>query len=97
MFMGVPVAEVGEKGAKASPITYVSKDDPPILIMHGDADTIVPLDQSERFYEALKKAGVDATLHIVKGAGHGFSGKEIEDVTTAFFDKHLKGAAAKKE
>ena len=57
----------------------------------------MPLDQSQRFYEALKKAGVDATLHIVKGSGHGFSGKEIDDVTTAFFDKNLKGGAAKKE
>jgi acetyl esterase/lipase len=89
--LGVPVAEVAEKGVKASPITYISKDDPPILIMHGDQDAIVPLDQSQRFYEALKKAGVDATLHVVKGAGHGFGGQEIDAVTAAFFDKHLKG------
>jgi acetyl esterase/lipase len=89
--VGGPIPENIEKAAKASPITYVSKDDPPILIMHGDADPIVPLNQSEKFYEALKKAGVDATLHVVKGAGHGFGGPEIEAVTAAFFDKHLKG------
>ena len=89
--LGGPVPENPEKAAKASPITYVSKDDPPILIMHGDADPLVPLWQSERFYEALKKAGVDATLHVVKGAGHGFRGPEIDEVTAAFFDKHLKG------
>jgi len=89
--LGGPVLENMEKAAKASPITYVSKDDPPILIMHGDQDPLVPLSQSQKFYEALKKAGVDATLHIVKGAGHGFRGPEIEQVTQAFFDKHLKG------
>ena len=95
--VGGPISENLEKAAKASPITYVSKDDPPILIMHGDLDPTVPLDQSQRFYDALKKAGVDATLHVVKGAGHGFGGPEIEAVTAAFFDKHLKGAGAKKE
>ena len=89
--IGGPIPENMEKAAKASPITYVTKDDPPILIMHGDQDPTVPLDQSQRFYEALKKAGVDATLHVVKGAGHGFRGQEIDDVTAAFFDKHLKG------
>lgn len=89
--LGGPVPQNMEKAAKASPITYVSKDDPPILIMHGDADPTVPISQSEKFYEALKKAGVDATLHVVKGAGHGFRGPEIEEVTAAFFDKHLKG------
>jgi len=89
--LGGPVSENAEKAAKASPITYVSKDDPPILIMHGDEDHTVPISQSERFYDALKKAGVDATLHVVKGAGHGFRGPEIEEVTAAFFDKHLKG------
>jgi acetyl esterase/lipase len=95
--LGGPLAEKADLAAKASPITYVSKDDPPILIMHGDQDPTVPVNQSERFYEVLKKAGVDATLHVVKGAGHGFGGPEIEAVTAAFFDKHLKGAGAKKE
>ncbi|MBM4016778.1 MAG: alpha/beta hydrolase [Planctomycetes bacterium] len=93
--LGGPVAENAEKAAKASPITHVSKDDPPILIMHGDQDFVVPLDQSVRLAEALKKAGVDVTLHVVKGAGHGFRGQEIEDMTAAFFDKHLKGRAVK--
>jgi acetyl esterase/lipase len=97
--LGGPVPENMEKAVKASPITYVSKDDPPILIMHGDQDPTVPISQSEKFYEALKKAGADATLHVVKGAGHGFRGQEIDDVTRAFFDKHLKGIApaAKKD
>jgi acetyl esterase/lipase len=81
--------------AKANPITYVTKDDPPFLIMHGDKDMLVPLHQSELLYKALKKAGVDATLRVVKGAGHGLGGGEMSpaelfEMTAAFFDKHLK-------
>lgn len=56
--------------------TYVSKDAPPFLIMHGDQDHTVPFRQSESFYAALKKSGVDATLVPMKGAGHGFAGPE---------------------
>jgi acetyl esterase/lipase len=89
--LGGPVPENADKAAQASPLKYVSKDDPPFLIMHGDQDPVVPIDQSERFCEALKKAGVDATLYIVKGAGHGFRDPQVEEATQAFFDKHLRG------
>lgn len=80
---------------KANPITYVTKDDPPFLIMHGDKDMLVPLHQSELLYDALKKAGVDATLHIVKGAGHGLqdgeeSPQKLFETAAAFFEEHLK-------
>jgi acetyl esterase/lipase len=56
---------------EASPITYVTSDDAPFLLVHGDADTVVPFEWSERMYEALKKAGVPATLMPVHGGGHG--------------------------
>ena len=80
---------------KADPITYVTKDDPPFLIMHGDKDMSVPLHQSELLYDALKKAGVDATLYVVKGAGHGLrnseeSSEKLFEMVAEFFDKHLK-------
>ena len=91
--LGVPAKENRDKAAQASPMTFVTKDDPPFLIMHGDKDPIVPLSQSELMVEALKKVGVEATLHVVKGAGHGFGGREIDEMTAAFFDKHLKPAA----
>jgi acetyl esterase/lipase len=76
--------------AKASPITYVSKDAPPFLIMHGDKDRTVPFDQSERFYEALKKAGVDATFVPMKGAGHGFGGPDAIGPVRDFLKHCLK-------
>lgn len=81
-----------EKAAKASPITYVSKDAAPFLIMHGDQDKTVPITQSETFAQALQEAGADVTFVIVKGGKHGgalFTNaenlKQIED----FFSKHL--------
>lgn len=74
--IGGPVLENKDKAAKASPISYVRKDAPPFLIMHGDRDRIVPFNQSELLYAALKKAGVDVTFVPVKGAGHGFGGPE---------------------
>jgi len=80
---------------KANPITYVTKDDPPFLIMHGDKDMSVPLHQSELLYAALKKAEVDATMRVVKGAGHGLGGGEessekLREIVAEFFDKYLK-------
>ena len=80
-----------EKVARANPITFVSGDDPPIIIFHGDRDPLVPHHQSVILHDALEKAGVDVTFRTVKGAGHGFRGREKVDVEVdAFFDKHLK-------
>ena len=80
---------------KADPITYVSADDPPFLIQHGDADLLVSFRQSEVLHTALKKAGVDSTLRIVKGGDHGFkqgepSREKLVEEAFAFFEKHLK-------
>jgi acetyl esterase/lipase len=56
---------------KASPITHVSRDDPPFLIMHGDVDNTVPVQQSEDFAAALKKSEVPVILVVLRGVGHG--------------------------
>jgi acetyl esterase/lipase len=86
--------------AKASPVTYISKDDPPFLILQGDKDTTVPPSQSQELYDRLKAGGVTATLVIVKNAGHGFapaggaispSLAELAKVTVDFFDRYLMG------
>jgi dipeptidyl aminopeptidase/acylaminoacyl peptidase len=74
--IGGPILDNQDKAAKASPVSYVSKDAPPFLIMHGDRDREVPFNQSELLYSALKKAGVDATFVPMKGAGHGFGGPQ---------------------
>jgi len=80
-----------EKVAKANPITYVTKDDAPFLIIHGDTDPLVPHHQSEILEAALKKAGVPVSFYTVKGAGHGgFKDPNVPKLTKNFFDKHLK-------
>jgi acetyl esterase/lipase len=88
--IGGPILENKDKAIKASPITYVSKDSPPFLIMHGDRDRVVPFNQGEELYAALKKAGVDATFVPVKGAGHGFGGQEVTASVREFLKRTLK-------
>jgi acetyl esterase/lipase len=62
--------------ASASPVRYVTKDDPPFLIMHGDLDDAIPPAQSQELYEVLRDAGVDANYHLLKGYAHGFAAPE---------------------
>ncbi len=91
--LGGPVADKKAEAEKANPITHISKKAPPFLIVHGDKDPTVPLNQSELLHEALKKAGVESTLIVLPGAGHGgaaFSGAETAKKIDEFFDKHLK-------
>jgi len=94
LLIGGAVQQNKDKAAQASPLTYISKDDPPFLIMHGDKDNIVPYQQSELLRDALQKAGVPVTLKILTGAGHGFAGPEIEKQVTEFFEAHLKRRTA---
>ena len=94
--IGGPILENKDACKRANPITYVTKNDPPFLIVHGDADPLVPHNQSELLYQALQKAKIEANLRIVKGGGHGgFKDPEIEKMVEEFFDKHLKGAGKK--
>jgi acetyl esterase/lipase len=88
--LGGPIAEQKEKVRQANPISYITKDDPPFLIMHGDRDGLVPLAQSEMLRDALQKAGVQATLEVIPGAGHGFGGAKIMQAVQDFFDTQFK-------
>lgn len=74
---------------KASPLTYISKEAPPFYVVHGDADNTVPYTQGKLLYDALKKAGVDATFENVPGGGHG-AVHERDTQAIEFFDKVLK-------
>jgi acetyl esterase/lipase len=82
-----------ELAERISPITHVSSDDPPTLIVHGDADELVPIQQAKLIVEKLKKAGVQAELLTRSKRGHDFNGieKDVADMTD-WFDKHLKKA-----
>ena len=88
--VGGPIQENKEKVARANPITYVTGDAPPFLIIHGDEDPLVPYGQSVILVEALEKAGVDVTFYTVEGAGHGrFTDPKVPELTQAFLEKHV--------
>jgi acetyl esterase/lipase len=94
--IGGAIQENKDKTARANPVTYVSGDEPPFLILHGDRDPLVPVGQSEILFEALRKAGVNATFHKIVGAGHGgpqFQSPVARAMVLAFLDQHLKPAS----
>ncbi|MGB9847550.1 MAG: alpha/beta hydrolase fold domain-containing protein, partial [Desulfotomaculales bacterium] len=90
---GGSVFDDPQKAAWANPITYVTEDDPPFLIFHGDKDVLVSPYESKILHEALVKKGVESTYYIVKNAGHGtahFGQPIITDLIIKFLNKHLK-------
>jgi acetyl esterase/lipase len=91
--LGGPLRQHLDDAKRASPITYVTKDDPPFLILHGTKDPLVNVRQSRWLNDALTKAGVESHLEILEGAGHGgpeFATIENRRMVLSFFDKHLK-------
>ena len=85
--------------AQASPITHVTTDDPPFLLIHGDQDTLVPYEQSQLMYDRLVQMNVPAQLIGVKNAGHSFVAPngsatptlgEINQIILDFLAKYLK-------
>lgn len=88
--LGGAVADNVAKANFASPIFYVDKNSAPFFLMHGGADKLVPPEQSEIFYEALKKAGVEAHLEIIPGKGHGIiAPPPVAQEIYKFFRAHL--------
>ena len=78
-------------GKTISPVNHATADDPPTLIIHGDADLLVPIQQAELIIEKLKAAGVATELVVKKGAAHGWAGMDKDIVTLVdWFDKHLQ-------
>jgi acetyl esterase/lipase len=89
--LGGPAEQNKAKAIAASPITYVSNDDPPFLIIHGQNDHSVPASQGELLAAALKAAGVETILEVTpRGHSVGLGGPMLLPIVKAFFDKHLK-------
>ncbi len=91
--IGGAVLENKEKAARPNPINYITKNNPPFFIAHGDKDPTVPINQSQLLFEALKQAGVSVHFHTIHGAGHGgpgFNASEVNEMVNAFFDRYLK-------
>ncbi len=89
-----PQAEAPALWDSASPIKLISKDDPPMLILHGTADKTTPLDQSTRLHQAAQDAGVPCELILVEGAPHSFhlqpKQRDLRPEVIGFFDQYLK-------
>lgn len=88
--LGGAVQTVPDRVRAASPLTYVSKDAPPFLIMHGLADSSVPHGQSVLLYEALRSAGQEATLRLIDGLPHTFFNRTDLDETAGPFGMQVR-------
>lgn len=82
--VGGPIRDNRDKVARANPITYITPDDPPFLIVHGDADALVPHHQSELLEAALRRAGVQVRFVTIPGGPHG--GPTVEQGLPAALD-----------
>ncbi len=96
-FLGAPAPTVPEIARAASPLTYARPDAPPLLVVHGEKDEIVPFAQATVFTDAMRAAGADATLFALPGANHLFGTNafdqkyrtEVNAAALAFFRRHL--------
>jgi acetyl esterase/lipase len=100
-FLGGTFEEKPDNYRAAAPLTYAHKDTPPILLVHGDADTTVPFAHSTVLYEKLNSLSADVTFINVKNGEHGFehaehknrviepTWEEIRETSFKFLDKHL--------
>ncbi len=96
--------EVPELAAKASPAHWVSCQSPPLLLVHGDVDALVPLSQSEIMFRRYQEAGAEADLLVLPGVDHALIGTDpdrVMDRTVDHFTRHLigtgSGAASRNE
>ena len=89
--IGGSLEEMPEKYRQASPTTYISEDDPPVLTIHGDQDKTVPPQQAQLLDRKMKEIGVSHTLILQKDVGHAVNINMSTDYPVwDFFDKHLK-------
>lgn len=100
LFLGGPIDERKELAKLASPLSYIDRNDPPVLIIHGEKDGMVIIRQSELFFEALKKAEVECEMLRVKNADHQYRPylstiqisptiNEITEISIKWFEKWL--------
>jgi acetyl esterase/lipase len=88
--IGGPIQEIPEKTARANPITYVTSNAPPFLIIHGDQDPLVPYHQSVLLKKALENVGSPVSFYTVRGGGHGgFKDPHVGSLTRDFLKSNL--------
>ncbi len=93
-FGELPQEQVAKEkfGKSISPFYFISSNTPPTLLIHGNKDTLVPMQQSEIFVKRAKDLGVDAKLSVKEGGGHGWPDWLADFEQCAdWFDSHLRG------
>jgi len=92
--LGVAYLDDPDLWAFASPVSHVAPDNSPVLFLHGTADNLVPIRQSEELASLLDDQGVENLLHPVQGAYHYFnlqpSGEDLRPLTVGFFNRYLR-------
>jgi acetyl esterase/lipase len=85
-----------EQAAAISPLLYASSDDPPTLLIHGDADELVNISHSVRMQAAFESVGVESEFVTIPGGDHGFRNPEhrarAEALMVQWFEEHLGGS-----
>lgn len=92
-FLGGTQQQVPQQFIAASPVSHISKDDPPVFLYHGSWDTLVPDHHSRDFKTALDAVGVRAEWFKIVGRGHVaafFSDGAAIDAALAFLDRELR-------
>ncbi len=90
-FLGGPIDQKLALAEEASPLNYINRSLPPFLIIHGEFDGVVPLEQSERFFLALGDVGVETEFMVVYGKHHWFRlDDSLFPTVSRFFQTHLK-------
>lgn len=95
----VPIFDISDDQLREfSPINFFSSDDPPTLIIHGEKDQIVPINEGESIYQALLKTGVETKFVKIPGVGHSFIGENEDKAkdqalaeSISWFEEHLVG------
>lgn len=92
-FLGGTLADKGDAYRQASPVTYVSKGDAPLLMFQGTRDPLVPHTQAYRMADAMTRAGVPGRIELILNAAHGWGGDDLTrtvEGTFQFFDRQLR-------
>jgi dipeptidyl aminopeptidase/acylaminoacyl peptidase len=92
-FIGGTPAEKPREYRLASPLTYVSPGDAPMLLFQGTRDPLVPHTQAYAMIEAMTRYSIPGRVELLVNGSHGWGGADLEHTTAqtfAFFDRHLK-------
>jgi len=93
LLLGGPVGEREALARLASPVTHVDSDDPPLLLLHGDQDPQMPINQSHELHGVYKSLGLPVHFEVVHGAAHGgdqFFDEKRTAIVAAFLNEHLR-------